>query len=176
MTQKWLKQPFSRILGSSAQNVPRGTILVNAWYSVLSGNWGWADCSTKRFTFVEQSPWNNRGYFWPSCPAGLDPASQPVKGVGTQRVALEKERMSLRVKPAKTQIVSYLQIIVNGAKRSYVRKWRFRRANQRRCSEKWGGASFSLSNPWWLGKYAYLCAQMLGSFLLSSPLISFSLK
>ncbi len=80
--------------------------------------------------------------------AGLDPAEHPIKGVGTQRVALEKQRMSLRVKPAKTQIVSYLQIIVNGAKRSYVRKWRFRRANQRRCSEKWGGASFSLSNPW----------------------------
>ena len=43
--------------------------------------------------------------------AGLDPAEHPIKGVGTQRVALEKQRMSLRVKPAKTQIVSYLQII-----------------------------------------------------------------
>ena len=53
MTQKGLKPPFSRILGSSARNVSRGTILVNAWYSVLSGNWEWADCSTKRFLTFE---------------------------------------------------------------------------------------------------------------------------
>ena len=43
--------------------------------------------------------------------AGLDPAEHPIKGVGTQRVALEKQRMSLRVKPTKTQIVSYLRMI-----------------------------------------------------------------
>ena len=41
--------------------------------------------------------------------AGLDPASHPIKGVGTQRVALDKDRMRLRVKPAKTQIVSCLE-------------------------------------------------------------------
>ena len=35
------------------------------------------------------------------CPAGLDPASHPVKPVGTQRVALNKQRMRLRVKARK---------------------------------------------------------------------------
>ena len=39
-----------------------------------------------------------------------DPAFRSIKGVGTQRVALEKKRMRLRVKPAKTQIVRDLQI------------------------------------------------------------------
>ncbi len=43
------------------------------------------------------------------CHAGHDPASHPIKGVGTQRVALDKDRMRLRVKPAKAQIVSYLE-------------------------------------------------------------------
>ena len=43
--------------------------------------------------------------------ACLDPAEHPIKGVGTQRVALEKARMSLRVKPAKTQIVSHLRMM-----------------------------------------------------------------
>ena len=37
------------------------------------------------------------------CPAGLDPASHSVKQVGTQRVALDRDSMRLRVKPAKTQ-------------------------------------------------------------------------
>ena len=35
------------------------------------------------------------------CPAGPDPASHPVKPVGTQRVALNKKRMGLRVKARK---------------------------------------------------------------------------
>ena len=34
----------------------------------------------------------------PPCPAGLDPASHPIKAVGTQRVALNSVRMGLRVK------------------------------------------------------------------------------
>ena len=37
------------------------------------------------------------------CPAGLDPASHPIKAVGTQRVALDSARMRLRVKPAMTR-------------------------------------------------------------------------
>ena len=37
------------------------------------------------------------------CLAGLDPASHSVKQVGTQRVALDRDSMGLRVKPAKTQ-------------------------------------------------------------------------
>ena len=37
------------------------------------------------------------------CPAGLDPASHPVKPVGTQRVALGRESMGLRVRPAMTR-------------------------------------------------------------------------
>ena len=43
--------------------------------------------------------------------AGFDPAEHPIKGVGTQRVALDEERMRLRVKPAKTQIVSHLRMM-----------------------------------------------------------------
>ena len=43
------------------------------------------------------------------CHAGLAPASHPIKGEGTQRVALDKDRMRLRVKPTKTQIVSCLE-------------------------------------------------------------------
>ena len=37
------------------------------------------------------------------CPAGLDPASHPIKPVGTQRVALGRESMGLRVRPAMTR-------------------------------------------------------------------------
>ena len=37
------------------------------------------------------------------CFAGLDPASHSVKQVGTQRVALDRDSMGLRVKPARTQ-------------------------------------------------------------------------
>ena len=90
--------------------------------------WGvspFSDCSTKTFTFVEQSPWNKRGYFWPSCHAGLDPASQPVKRVGTQRVALDKARMRLRVKPAKTQIVSHLRMMRKQGKAKLCKKVAF---------------------------------------------------
>ena len=54
--------------------------------------------------------------------AGLDPAEHPIKGVGTQRVALEKERMSLRVKPAKTQIVSHLQMMSKQGKAKLCKK------------------------------------------------------
>ena len=42
-------------------------------------------------------------YVFSPCPAGLDPASHPVKPVGTQRVALGRERMGLRVRPAMTR-------------------------------------------------------------------------
>ena len=44
--------------------------------------------------------------FYP-CPAGLAPASHPVRGVGTQRVALACVSMGLRVKPAKTRKGQY---------------------------------------------------------------------
>ena len=37
------------------------------------------------------------------CSAGLDPAEHPVKGVGTQRVALACDSMGLRIKSAKTR-------------------------------------------------------------------------
>ena len=37
------------------------------------------------------------------CLAGHDPASHPIAAVGTQRVALDRDRMRLRVKPARTQ-------------------------------------------------------------------------
>ena len=50
-----------------------------------------------------------KGNFMEQCHAGHDPASHPIKGVGRQRVALDKDRMRLRVKPAKTQIVSCLE-------------------------------------------------------------------
>ena len=37
----------------------------------------------------------------PPCPAGHDPASHPIKPVGTQRVALDGDSMRLRVKARK---------------------------------------------------------------------------
>lgn len=81
--------------------------------------------------------------------------------------------MGLRVKPARTQWRAIWKesrrLLEEIAHRIDAKNSGFRCANQRPCSEKWGDASFSLSNPWWLGKYAYLCAQMLGTFLLSSP-------
>ena len=38
------------------------------------------------------------------CLAGLDPASHSVKQVGTERVALDRDSMGVRVKSAKTQV------------------------------------------------------------------------
>ena len=43
-----------------------------------------------------------------ACLAGHDPASHPIAAVGTQRVALDRDRMRLRVKPARTQRVRRL--------------------------------------------------------------------
>ena len=45
------------------------------------------------------------------CLAGHTPAFHPVRAVGTQRVALDRDRMRLRVKPARTQRVRRLGMV-----------------------------------------------------------------
>ena len=133
-----------------------------------------SDCSTKTFTFVEQSPWNNRGYFWPSCPAGLDPASQPVKRVGTQRVALEKARMRLRVKPAKTQIVSHLRMISKHSKEKLYKKVAFSLRKPTALFRKMGTHIFFLEQPLVIRKIRVpLCSKVRNLFVeqsCSSPI------
>ena len=134
--------------------------------------WGvfpFSDCSTKTFTFVEQSPWNNRGYFWPSCHAGLDPASQPVKRVGTQRVALEKARMSLRVKPAKTQIVSHLRMMYKYAAEKLCKKVAFSLRKPTALFRKMGTRIFFLEQPLVIRKIRVpLCSKVRNLFVEQS--------
>ena len=139
---------------------------------IQGGKWGvspFSDCSTKTFTFVEQSPWNNRGYFGPSCPAGLDPASQPVKGVGTQRVALDKARMSLRVKPAKTQIVSHLRMMRKQGKAKLCKKVAFSLRKPTALFRKMGTRIFFLEQPLVIRKIRVpLCSKVRNLFVEQS--------
>ena len=128
-----------------------------------------SDCSTKTFTFVEQSPWNKRGYFWPSCHAGLDPASQPVKRVGTQRVALEKERMRLRVKPAKTQIVSHLRMMCKCTAKKLCKKVAFSLRKPTALFRKMGTRIFFLEQPLVIRKIRVpLCSKVRNLFVEKS--------
>ena len=134
--------------------------------------WGvspFSDCSTKTFIFVEQSPWNNRGYFGPSCHAGLDPASQPIKGVGTQRVALEKARMRLRVKPAKTQIVSHLRMMYKYAAEKLCKKVAFSLRKPTALFRKMGTRIFFLEQPLVIRKIRVpLCSKVRNLFVEQS--------
>ena len=56
-----------------------------------------------RYTFGQAK----RAMYHP-CLAGPDPASHPVTAVGTQRVALDKQRMRLRVEARKDTENEYI--------------------------------------------------------------------
>ena len=61
----------------------------------------------------------------PPCPAGLDPASHPIKAVGTQRVALNSVRMGLRVKARNdTNLFGYTPFLFT---QSFDKHWVFAR-------------------------------------------------
>ena len=65
------------------------------------------------------------------CLAGLDPASHPIKPVGTQRVALDGDSMRLRVKARKDTEGEHVETYMQRSKWTCVGKRRF-------CSSKKG--------------------------------------
>ena len=108
-----------------------------------------------------------RNVFW--CPAGLDPASHPVKRVGTQRVALDKARMSLRVKPAKTQIVSHLRMMCKQGKAKLCKKVAFSLRKPTALFRKMGTRIFFLEQPLVIRKIRVpLCSNVRNLFVEQS--------
>ena len=65
------------------------------------------------------------------CSAGLDPASHPVKAVGTQRVAFDKQSMRLRVEARKDTENEYVDRYPNPKEEGWCGKTRVLLAKRR---------------------------------------------
>ena len=101
--------------------------------------------------------------------ACLDPAEHPIKGVGTQRVALDKARMRLRVKPAKTQIVSHLRMMRKYAAKKLCKKVAFSLRKPTALFRKMGTRIFFLEQPLVIRKIRVpLCSNVRNLFVEQS--------
>ena len=98
-----------------------------------------------------------------------DPAFRSIKRVGTQRVALEKARMRLRVKPAKTQIVSHLRMMHKYAAEKLCKKVAFSLRKPTALFRKMGTRIFFLEQPLVIRKIRVpLCSKVRNLFVEQS--------
>ena len=137
--------------------------------------WGvfpFSDCSTKTFTIVEQSPWNKRGYFDPCVMPGLT-RHPSLSGTFMEQsghtVSLRNQRMGLRVKPAKTQIVSHLRMMCKYSKAKLCKKVAFSLRKPTALFRKMGTRIFFLEQPLVIRKIRVpLCSKVRNLFVEQS--------